>query len=98
MCNSFLAFKIPPLSKGNRTVYQQNGCQTERSTKLPIKKQQNLKYYIKSETQGNRFQNCPPTPPLTHVSHQHVTLKQKHGLRVGCGGWAASQKRKLIQH
>ena len=38
MCYSFLAFKIPPLSKGNPTVYQQNGCHTEKSTKFPIKK------------------------------------------------------------
>ena len=34
-------FQNPPLSKGDPTVYQQNGCQTEKSTKSPIKK---LKY------------------------------------------------------
>ena len=61
MCYSFLAFKIPPLSKGNPTVYQQDGCQTERSTKFSMKKS-NIKFRKKKHKE-NVFKTAHPPHP-----------------------------------
>ena len=64
MCYSLLAFKIPPLSKGNPTVYQQNGCQTEKSIKFPIKSNTKFKILNKKGSTRKTFSKLPihPTP------------------------------------
>ena len=85
MCYSFLAFKIPPLSKGNPTVYQQNGCQTEKSTKFPIKSNTKFKILNKKRSTRKTFSKLPIHPTPNQCFSLTCDLRKETWVRGGVG-------------